>query len=302
MSRDLHDLELRLEAGKNDCGLLAVSFNLLTYTICICSAFAFMSTFFFQEIEVEIAKRQADINALNEQAEELTERDTPPIESGLLQINQLWVGIRSKVENCKPTNGIGPHKETNGVSMSPPMKQKYEYAVINKNRKNKTETSITKEIAIEQQDSPIIEHKNMTLDFSSSTANTDALFITSPSHFMPSPSKSSPGSGIDVDDESIAFDNMTQSTSSKKSIVTDLDEAAKSASEGNLTDTGSDITLQTDADNQQTVEEALAVIRTLLSRAAILDKQLSNSDMDIDQYTHSSFSNAQDILQVISYI
>ena len=90
--------------------------------------------------------------------------------------------------------------------------------------------------------------------------------------------------------------------SSKKSIVTDLDEAAKSASEGNLTDTGSDSMMQTDVDNQQTVDEALAVIRTLHSRAAILDKQLNNSGMDIDQYTHESFSTSQDILKVISLL
>ena len=187
--------------------------------------------------------------------------------------------------------------------MSPPTKQKYEYAVINKNRKNKTEIVVTKEVTIEQQSSPIVEKREMTLNlFSSPPTNTNTLFITSPGNLAPSPSKSSPGSGIDVDDELIALDNMTQSTSSKKSIVTDLDEAAKSASEGNLTDTGSDSMMQTDVDNQQTVDEALAVIRTLHSRAAILDKQLNNSGMDIDQYTHESFSTSQDILKVISLL
>ncbi|XP_067947671.1 dystrophin-like, partial [Watersipora subatra] len=89
------------------------------------------------EIEEEIARRQVEMNALNEQAEELTEYDTPPIEQHLLQLNQRWVGIRSQVANFKPSNGVTPHRNgtaSTSLELSPPTKQKYEYAVINKNR------------------------------------------------------------------------------------------------------------------------------------------------------------------------
>lgn len=104
---------------------------------------------FLKEIEEEIARRQVDINALNEQAEELTECDTPSIEQHILELNQRWVGIRSKVANFTPASSPAP-KTT--MQLSPPTKQKYEYAVINKMKKE-SKIAVTPEILL---DSPEI--------------------------------------------------------------------------------------------------------------------------------------------------
>lgn len=241
-----------------------------------------------------------EINALNEQAEELTEHDTPPIDQHLLQLNQRWVGIRSRVENFKP-NGIAEHDQTNGtistVELSPPTVLKYkntEYAVINKNRKN---ASIPPTSEITFEGSPTSTKHAMTLDLASpnTPTNTTALFVASPAIDLPSSisrCSSTPGSGIDVDDESISLDELTTSTSSKRSIaMTDLDEAAKTVSTGSLRpDAAVSSTSYTD--------EQLDDFRRLMSRVGILQHQLNQSGIEVDQYTHENFTTSPDLLLV----
>lgn len=257
----------------------------------------------------EIARRQVEINALNEQAEELTEQDVPPIDQRLLQLNQRWVGIRSKVANFKPANvpAEEPSQPYNGtvvkVEQSPPTKQKYEYAVINKNRQNQGKiTTVTADINVGVESSPDAMKHDMALDLQSPNTpiNNNSLFVTSPGDFLPSPAKSStPGSGIDVDDESLSLDDeMSASTASKRStVVTDIDEAAKTASSDNLIKADISINLQSAADTTSDDAQQDGV-RTLLSRIGIIQQQLRNSGLEVDSYTHENFTSSEDFLKV----
>ena len=247
---------------------------------------------------------------MNEQAEDLTEQDVPPIEQRLLQLNQRWVGIRSSVANFKPAAGATEDKltPTNGsslkVEMSPPTKQKYEYAVINKNRKNQGQvTAVTADVKI---DSPVNSRKEMSLDLHSpdTPTNNNSLFVVTPrdDSMMSSPSKSSestPGSGVDVDTISLG-DELSESTTSKRStVVTDIDEAARQSS-----DSLSKLPPNAAGSTDQRVsigsadETLIGEARTLLSRVGILQQQLKNSGIELDSYTHENFNSSQDLLKV----
>jgi len=248
-----------------------------------------------QEIEAEIARRQADMNALNEQAEELTERDTPPLDQRLLQLNQKWVGIRSRVANFKPSDGLNNNDSptTNGkTAMSPPTKQKYEYAVVNKDRKKQSATVVTEEVRIETtpNTSPRVEKSPITLQITSPMSETPPALPDKPrqrsrsSSSSSSSSDSSSSGSIDVDEGEIT---LNSSVSSKRSvIVTDLDEATKSLSEENLLGQS---------------EDSLEEVRILVSKVGILQQQLRMSGIEIDQYSHENFSTSQDILKVSTF-
>lgn len=186
--------------------------------------------------------------------------------------------------------------------MSPPTKQKYEYAVINKNRKNQGNvvTTVTADVRI---DSPVTMRKDMSLDLHSpvSPTNNNSLFVVTPrdESAMSSPSKSSsstPGSGVDVDTISLG-DELSESTASKRSICTDLDEAARQSS-----DSLSKPSFATSLDQRLSVgsadEAVQGDVRTLLSRVGILQQQLNNSGIELDSYTHENFNSSQDLLKV----
>ena len=235
-----------------------------------------------KEIEEGIARRQVEINALNEQAEDLTEHDTPPIDQHLLQLNQRWVGIRSRVENFKPTNGVT--LQTNGtpaVKLSPATSKKYEYAVINKNRKNLSQPTVTQEISIDGDASPGSVKRDMSLPLASPDTpnNNNVLFVTSPATPAADSLTSTPHSNKSTDEPS-----------AKRYIVeTDLDEVVTATSASNVSaafyDSGSD-------------EEKQDEYRQLLSRVGILEQQLKTSGIEIDQYTHENFTSSQHLLAV----
>lgn len=230
-----------------------------------------------------------EINALNEQAEDLTEHDTPPIDQHLLQLNQRWVGIRSRVENFKPTNGVVP--QTNGstsLELSPPTKQKYEYAVINKNRKNPNQVTITAEVSINVDASPV-SSKSMGLELSTPETpviNNNVLFVTSPSGDADS-SRSLPSRVTDVETNS---HNETTSSPVTGSIFDKLVDPFSDVSFPSKPRIG----FGDSSDDSEPLDE----YRQLLSRVGILKHQLKTSGIEMDQYTHENFTSSQDLLSV----
>lgn len=228
-----------------------------------------------------------EMNALNEQAEELTEYDTPPIEQHLLQLNQRWVGIRSQVANFKPSNGVTPHRNgtaSTSLELSPPTKQKYEYAVINKNRKNLTHKVVTVE-PVEQSTNNLKQEMSLELPTLEKSTNNNVLFVASPMG----------DSLASASNPSLSPEEMTVSLASKRYIVeTNLDETVDTGSSDLIS--ASQTTAFSDSVSDD--EEKLDDYRKLLSRVGILQQQLKTSGIDIDQFAHVNFSSSQELLAV----
>ena len=171
--------------------------------------------------------------------------------------------------------------------MSPPTKQKYEYAVINKNRKNASQVTVTPEISADAHSSPVTVKRGMTIELPSpeTPVNSNVLFVTSPVGETTSLSKT----------PSMDSEPVIEMTSGKRYIVeTNLDETPSTASTDNLKPSGSAAFYDSMSDEEDKLED----YRKLMSRIGILEQQLKTSGIDIDQYSHENFTSSQDLLAV----